>query len=101
MRPSEETFMRNSRWINVLVALMVLAGSALVYPAEAQMCGVFGYYYRFWDSPDMQGNCPINRVNVVGEKSFDCDGTYMQWGVQGGCDVDYYSWYCGDCQQEP
>ena len=94
--------MRNSRWTNLIIALTIFVGSSTVYPASAQsMCGLYAYHHQYWDSVDAQGNCPIFRVTLVGERSLDCNWNYVQWGQIGGCDVESTYWYCGDCQLEP
>jgi hypothetical protein len=94
--------MRHSRWVNLTVAIMILVGSSLLYPAAAQspMCGMFAHDFLYWDQPDANGNCPIGYVNLVGERAIDCDGNVIQWGTTASCEVERSYWYCGDCQIE-
>lgn len=91
--------MRSSRLLHLAVAVAILAGSFVLYPAavKADMCGSSGYDFIYWAPPDINGNVPID---PNGEIWLDCDGNYGQWGVLEG-NVEQHWTYCGDCVQQP
>lgn len=92
--------MRISRWLPLVVAAALFAGSLFVYPTALQACSHFAVDATYYDLPDANGNCPLEPTNPVGGYSIDCDGNYMQWGVQGGCNFDRFFTECSGCDQQ-
>ena len=97
--------MRHSKLIHLAVVLALLVGFAFVYPttlqAQTWMCGTYAIDTTYWDQPDANGNCPLDRTTMIGEYWTDCYGNYGQWGILGGCnDPLTTSTYCGDCNQQ-
>jgi hypothetical protein len=92
--------MRQSGTLRLALAITILCGSLVLYPAalHANMCDGFNHTIRYWDTMDINGNCPIDHTTVVGEWSIDCDWTVTHWGAQSGCDSELIlNEYCGDC----
>ncbi len=85
--------MRSSKLLHLFVAAAIVAGSLFLYPTalQADMCDSFGHDFFYYDPPDINGNCPIDPTVLVGENWLG--------GVQGGCNIDRYYTYCGDCER--